>query len=80
MTKEKIIEWWAWIGVVLIVVAFGLNNFGILTNKDPLYQIMNIVGSLGLMIDSFGEKDYQPAVLNFVWLLIAVIALVSIFI
>ena len=66
MTKEKIIEGWAWIGVVLILVAFGLNNFGVLTNKDPLYQILNIVGSLGLIFDSYGEKDYQPVVLN-VW-------------
>ena len=78
--KKIICETMGWYGVLAILGAYFLNSFGIITVSDPLYQILNFTGALGIIMDSLREKNYQPMLLNIFWAAIAIIALTKIFI
>lgn len=67
-----------WIGMVLILVAYFLVSFDIVTVHNIWFQLLNIVGSLGLALVAFGRRDWQPMVLNIIWILIAIIAMVRV--
>lgn len=75
MTSEII----GWYGVVAIITAYGLNNFGMLSTHSFWYVFLNLSGSLGIVYVSLKKKNYQPAVLNIVWAIIALLGLVSLF-
>jgi hypothetical protein len=64
-----------WIGVSLILGAYALNIFGVLTASDLVYGMMNLFGATGIIISSYAKKDLQPIVLNVFWLLIAIIGI-----
>lgn len=66
-----------WIGMVLILVAYFLVSFDILTVHNIWYQLLNIIGSSGLVLVAFGRKDWQPMILNVVWILIALGAIIK---
>ncbi len=74
------VEIFGWIGAVLILLAFALSNFGILSQTNFSYQILNILGAIGIVYHSLTKKDYQPAVLNIIWALVAVLAIIKILI
>ncbi len=64
-----------WIGMVLIVMAYFLVSFEILTVHNIWFQLMNIVGSLGLVLVASARRDWQPMVLNIIWILIGIVAI-----
>lgn len=80
MKKNKIIELVGWYGVVAILVAYALLSFGVITSNSLIYQILNGTGALGIVLDALKDKNYQPAVLNTVWAIIAIIAIFNILI
>lgn len=73
--KNKNIELIGWIGVVMIVGAFALNTLAISRPDSLIYLLLNFVGSVAIIISSLSKKDYQPATLNIIWAVIAVIGL-----
>ncbi|MEK9167497.1 MAG: hypothetical protein AAB613_02035 [Patescibacteria group bacterium] len=76
MEIKQIIGWY---GVIVILAAYALNSFGIISAEGGvLYQFLNLTGSLGIVISSFAQRDYQPVVLNAIWLIIALIGLARI--
>ena len=72
----RILEIIGWYGTIAIVTSYALLSFSVLESTSLIYQILNLTGSMGIIAISFYKKDYQPGVLNIIWL---VIALVSIF-
>lgn len=66
-----------WYGVIAILAAYAGNMFGWLTAHHPLYLFLNITGSLGIIIDAWKQKNWQPVVLNAVWILIAIIGIIN---
>lgn len=70
------IETVGWVSVVLIVLAYALLSFEQIDSGSTTYQAMNLIGAIGIIYHSLAKKDYQPAALNIVWALIAVLALV----
>jgi hypothetical protein len=77
--KNKITEILGWYGVVAILLAYALLNFDILSNKSLTYQLLNLTGAIGIVIDALDDKNYQPMVLNIVWALVAVFSLAHFF-
>ena len=76
--KQKLIdEIIGWIGTGLILTAYALGSFRIIEISSLVYQIMNLLGAMGVMYISFKKKTYQPGFLNLVWALIALISLVG---
>lgn len=72
---NTLIEALGWYGTIAIVTAFALTSFGVIHPSDSLYLALNITGAVGIIVVSYRKKAYQPAVLNVVWLLIAVISI-----
>ncbi len=67
-----------WIGMILILAAYFLVSFDMVTVHNIWFQLLNIIGSFGLALVAFGRRDWQPMVLNIIWILIAIIAMVRI--
>ncbi len=78
--KTKIIEIYGWYGTSAIVLAYILVSFSIIDATNIWYQVLNGTGALGIVAVSFHHKNYQPGVLNSIWTIIAIIAIVKILI
>ncbi len=74
-TSIKIIGWY---GTIAIIAAYALVSFNLIQNASFIYQLLNLTGATGIIIVSWVKKAYQPAVLNIVWSIIAIIAIVKI--
>ena len=75
MTLALAVEVAGWIGAVLILVAYGLLTAGRLSSRDMAYQVMNVVGAVGFIINSAWNGAWPSAILNVIWVGIGVVAL-----
>lgn len=73
-----LIEIIGWYGTVAIVGGYALNSFNIIGSNSLTYQILNLTGAIGIVALSLSKKAYQPATLNAIWTIIALIAIVKI--
>jgi hypothetical protein len=62
--------------MILIVGAYGLLSSGKLPANSKTYQIMNMAGAAGFIVNSGANGAYPSAVLNVVWIGISIYALV----
>lgn len=74
-SKNILYEDLGWFGVILIVGSYGLLASGVLNSESVLYHALVLGGSLSVALISFIKKAYQPAVLNGIFALLAIIAL-----
>jgi len=77
MNQKIIDEIFGWYGTFAIILAYALVSFGILSPSSSIYQILNGTGALGIVYISFKKKAYQPGVLNIIWAIIALIAIIK---
>jgi hypothetical protein len=75
--KEIITEGLGWYGVVAILGAYPLLSFGYIASTSLVYQFLNLSGATGVAIDAYVDRNVQPMVLNVVWALVALVALVT---
>lgn len=79
--KSKIIEEViGWYGAIAIVGAYALLSFDVISAGSMAYQLLNATGALGIVVISFKKKAYQPGVLNIIWTVIAMVAIIKIII
>lgn len=71
----KLKELVGWIGVVLILFGYTLITLGIIEPKSITYGLINLLGALGIIISSYYKRDYQPVILNVIWLIVAIIGI-----
>jgi hypothetical protein len=64
-----------WSGTVLVLGSYALISSGRLQPRSVLYQGMNLVGAVGLAINSGWNGAWPSAGLNVVWLGIAIVAM-----
>ncbi len=64
-----------WIGVLLIVTAFILTTLELINAKHIMYGALNFIGALGIIVSSYAKRDFQPVILNVVWLIVASIGI-----
>lgn len=67
-----------WIGMLFILTAYFLISFAYITPQDSSYQILNILGSLGIIYNTLKQKAYPSVALNVIWILIAITALLRV--
>ena len=75
---KLVVEIAGWIAAVLILTAYALLSAGKLTGKSVAYQVMNIVGAIGFVINTGYNGAIPSAVLNIIWVGIGVWALFKI--
>jgi len=73
--KKILIELLGWYGVLAILVAYALVTFQVVNPTSVWFQLLNLTGAFGIVIETYVKKDYQPLALNLVWMGIAIIAL-----
>jgi hypothetical protein len=76
--NKKLIELFGWYGTCAIVLAYVMVSFSIISSVSLQYQLLNLTGALGIVVVSFYKKTYQPGVLNVIWFVVALIAIISI--
>lgn len=74
---EIFVETIGWIASILIVGAFALNSFGKIPATSKLYQLANLVGGIFFIVNTVYHKAYPSAVVNVVWVIIALSALLK---
>jgi len=82
MTKsgEKLhlfIEIVGWYGAVAVVAGYVLVSFELVKADSVIYQLLNLTGALGIVGVSLYKQTYQSAVLNIIWSVVALIALIN---
>ena len=78
--KKTFYQICGWGGAFVILVAYFLISFSIISSHTILYQGLNVVGSLGLTIEAFSKRDQPLTWLNAIWVAIALVAILQIFI
>lgn len=66
-----------WSGALLILGAYGLISAGKVAARSTLYQLVNIVGSAGLLVNSAWNSALPSAALNAVWMCIGLYTLLQ---
>jgi len=72
-----LIEIIGWIGAACVIWAYYIISSGKSTNKDQIYQWLNLIGAALLIINTISLKAYPSSFVNVVWLVIAVVGLVK---
>jgi len=77
MIKNAISETIGWYGAVALLLAYALSTFKLLSQQTVVYQVLNLTGAVGIVYVCLAKGTYQPAVLNTIWAIVALIALVK---
>jgi hypothetical protein len=63
-----------WIGAALILGAYALLSAGRLTGRSLAYQVMNVVGAAGFVVNGWWHGALPSTALNVLWLMIGAVA------
>ena len=75
MTLQTFVSISGWMAALLILGAYSLLSFGKILPSSWVYQLMNIVGAAGFIINCAYNNAWPSVALNVVWMGIAVYAL-----
>lgn len=77
--SEILIDTVGWLGGLIVVVAYFMISSGKTSAKSPLFQTLNLVGSVFLIINTYAKGAYPSTVVNIVWVGIALYGFYRIF-
>lgn len=77
MNRKYIDETIGWTGSAVLILAYALTSYGVLEGKSMSYQLLNLIGSLCLMYYTYIKKAYPNTVLNIIWAVIGITAIVK---
>lgn len=72
-------ELFGWYGFLALMMAYALVSFKIISGDSWIYQLLNLTGSIGLLLIAVNKKVYQSVVLNIIWSMIGIIAIIKLF-
>lgn len=67
-----LIEVVGWLGAGMLVLAYGLVSYGYVRSSGVIYQSLNLLGSVFLIINTAWHGAWPSSALNVVWAVIAV--------
>jgi phosphoglycerol transferase MdoB-like AlkP superfamily enzyme len=73
-----IIEIIGWVGSAAVIVAYALISAKKIPATSRLYQLLNLIGSICLIVNTGYYRAYPSTFVNAVWSVIAAFALVRI--
>jgi hypothetical protein len=74
-TVELIIEIVGWIGAGLILGAYALVSTGRIEARSVSFQLMNLLGAAGFVVNSGFHGAWPSTILNVIWIGIAAVSL-----
>jgi len=66
------------LGVVVVLAAYGLLTAGKLKSDDWRYPVLNIVGTLGIVASLFVQFNLPSMVTQLMWIAISIIGIMRI--
>ena len=72
MEPRLLLDAAGWIGMASLISAYWLVSTGRLRGTSRIYQTLNVIGSAGLLANTFYYRAYPAAALNLTWLCIGV--------
>ena len=75
MITNYLIDIIGWTGSVALVCAYALVSNGWLESRSKIYQALNLVGGICLIINTVHYGAYPSTFVNVVWSIIAISAL-----
>lgn len=79
MFEKLAVDIVGWTGSVCVVAAYGMLSLNKITAKSKLYQLLNIIGSICLIVNTIFYSAYPSTFVNIVWMLIGLFALINIY-
>jgi hypothetical protein len=70
-----LVEIIGWLGAALVLAAYGLLSARRLSSHSSAYQVLNVAGAVGLVINAGWNGAIPSAAVNVIWLGIGVHAL-----
>jgi hypothetical protein len=67
-----------WAGAILILFAYLLLSAGWLSGQSLTYQVLNVVGAAGFIVNGWWHGALPSATLNVLWLMIGLFAAIRI--
>lgn len=78
MTFDLVIDILGWFGAAALLIAYALISRGRFTGASVPYQVLNAVGSVGLIVNTVYYGAYPSTFVNVVWIAIAVYTLMRV--
>jgi hypothetical protein len=75
MTLKSFVDLSGWSAALLILGSYALLSFGKIQARSPIYQLMNLIGAIGFIINCAWNSAWPSVALNVVWVGIAIYAL-----
>ena len=75
MKKEVIYEILGWLGMLLLLGGYTGLSFEFFEEESLTYILMNLFGAGFIALNAWRQKDNPAAVLNIIWMGIAVVSL-----
>jgi hypothetical protein len=72
---EFLIEFVGWLAAFLILLAYSLISAGKIEARSATYQLLNIFGAAGFVVNSGWNGAIPSAALNIVWMGIGIVTL-----
>ncbi len=78
-TANIIAEVAGWYGALALIAAYALVSFSVIAGDGVTFQLLNLTGAMGIIVIASYKKVRQSVVLNIFWGIVALVALVRIF-
>ena len=79
-TKQILAETAGWYGAFAILTGYTLVSFDLISGNGLLFQLLNLTGAVGFIVIATYKKVRQTIVLNIFWGIVAIVAIINIFI
>lgn len=67
-----------WIGSIMLIAAYFMNSMGKISAQSFWYQLLNVIGSILLVINTIYYGAYPSSAVNFIWVFIGAHYLIKI--
>lgn len=74
---DNLAQFFAWVGTTLILAAYFFTTVGVMTQTDPIYHGLNLLGAIGIISITLPKKIYQSVFLNAVWAITALVGIIK---
>ena len=65
-----------WLGALILTAGYGLISYGSVSGRSPIYQSLNLIGSVLLVVNTAWHHAWPSSAVNFLWVGIAIAALI----
>ncbi|MEV4894013.1 hypothetical protein AB0K48_31965 [Nonomuraea sp. NPDC055795] len=76
---ELLLDALGWLGAAALLYGYAMVSSGRMSGDGLPYQVINLFGSVSLMINSGYEAAWPSAALNLIWAGIGIVALVKLY-